>query len=103
MSSIEELEKFRTEFEIYIRDKNFNNSLIVELIRSNIYKKLFTFFLEERAEEWIKTSKINDKESHLKALQEYIHAIKNDRGLAKMRILRYKNFAKKLAKLNKKI
>ncbi len=68
ISSLEDLEKFRTEFEIYIRDKNFNNSLIVELIRSNVYKQLFTFFLEERAEEWIKTSKINDKESHLKAL-----------------------------------
>jgi len=91
----EELDAFKDRFEEYIRSKNYNNSLIVELIRSDEYKELFVFFLEERAREWIKTSKINDKDSHLEALEEYLSGGKTERGLAKFRILKYRKMHSK--------
>lgn len=70
LNSDEELEDFRNEFENWIKCKNYNNSLLLEIM-TNKYRECFEFFIQERAHSWIETSKIIKKESHYHALKEY--------------------------------
>jgi len=61
------------------------------------YSDLFVHFLEERAKIWIETSKIKDKESHLRAIEEYTKASKEDRGLANVRVLKFRKISKRIS------
>jgi hypothetical protein len=65
LGSDEELEKFRDEFENWIK-----NSLLIEIM-TNKYRECFEFFIQERAHSWIQNSKIIKKLSHFHALKEY--------------------------------
>ena len=94
----EELEQFRRTFEDWISARNFNNSLIIDLM-SNQYSDLFDYFLKERAEDWISQSKILNKSSHFQALREYHNIITQERGLSKVRVLKFRKNRTKEQKL----
>jgi len=84
-----DIDSMRHRFEAFIRARNFNNQLIVDLIKSE-FNELFVYFLEHRAGEWLKNSKVNDKLAHEEALEQYIKASHDERELCKMRVLKYR-------------
>lgn len=59
------------------------------MLRSE-FQSLFAYFLEEKANDWIRTSKIKDKSSHFEALEQYLNGLKDERALLKMRCLKQK-------------
>ena len=95
MQTIQELEEFRLKFQNWMQEKNFNNRLISLLIIDPDYHDLFTFFLENRALEWLQESKIQDKKSHIDAINTYKVACMEERGLRKLRILKFRKISTK--------
>ncbi|KAL4435108.1 hypothetical protein ABPG74_003601 [Tetrahymena malaccensis] len=88
---ISELNSIRKNFEKFISKKNYNNTLMVELIQNQEFNVLFSYFLKEKAQEWIYSSKIKDKLSHEEALNHYLLSLKDSKALAKVRCLKYRS------------
>ncbi|KAL4479610.1 hypothetical protein ABPG72_004206 [Tetrahymena utriculariae] len=86
-----ELNSIRKNFEKFISKKNYNNTLMVELIQNQEFNVLFSYFLKEKAQEWIYSSKIKDKLSHEEALNHYLLSLKDSKALAKVRCLKYRS------------
>ena len=55
--------------------EKFNNRLIKNIVRNQHVAKLFYGFLTESAEDDVKYSRIQDKESHFEAISLYIRLI----------------------------
>jgi hypothetical protein len=54
-----------SKFNSLAETENYNNRLIVKIVSDQELKSTFREFLERRAHEWIKGSKIVDKNIHL--------------------------------------
>ena len=54
-----------SKFNSLAETENYNNRLIVKIVSDQELKSTFREFLERRAQEWIKGSKIVDKNIHL--------------------------------------
>lgn len=53
--------------------KKYNNNFIKKIIAHEVLRDLFKVFLETSAKNWIKRSKVNDKELHYDAIPIYLH------------------------------
>ena len=60
-----------------LKEENFNNRLIKGVIENKTINREFLHFLVDNADEDVKHSRINDKESHYEAIALYISLLES--------------------------
>lgn len=88
--SLYELEKVRRAYQLYEKKKKYNNKLMKDLLLNKKFKDLFQYFLLHRAQQWLNTSSVIDKESHFSVLRFYQKAIEEPYLLSKLNSMRFK-------------
>ena len=91
----EELSKFRRRYMDFEKKRMYNNKFMKDILQSNAFKDIFSYFLENEAENWLLKSKVEDKKSHMIALRFYIEASLDPFLLEKLKVLKEKRKNKK--------
>ena len=76
-TTLKEFEDIKEEMKKLLSKENFNNRLIKEMIENKMINRQFLHFLTDTADEDVKASRINDKESHYEAIKLYILFLRN--------------------------
>jgi len=78
------LQDFRKKLLAFEKKKHYNNRLIVELLSHREFKELFSFFLQNKARDWLNNSAVVDKKAHGDVLGTYIEASLDEGNLEKI-------------------
>lgn len=92
----EDLNKFRRKYVDFEKKRMYNNKFIKDILLSNAFKEIFTHFMENEAEKWLLSSKVEDKRSHMIALRYYIEASFDPFLLEKLKVLKEKRRNRKI-------
>ncbi|KAL4477057.1 hypothetical protein ABPG72_015370 [Tetrahymena utriculariae] len=75
-------------FQNYMKKSKFNNLFIKQLISNSEYSSIFQLFLLNKADDWLKNSNVQDKETHRKLLKFFQKAIHKEELLSKLKTLK---------------
>ncbi|KAL4438817.1 hypothetical protein ABPG74_013490 [Tetrahymena malaccensis] len=74
---VPELNEYKNILKQFFKNKKFNRALLKEFVFIVGYRKLFLYFLQNKAHNWIMQGRMKDKASHLRALQNFIYICQN--------------------------
>ncbi|KAL4471096.1 hypothetical protein ABPG72_006477 [Tetrahymena utriculariae] len=72
-----DLNEYKNILKQFFKNKKFNRALLKEFVFIVGYRKLFLYFLQNKANNWIMQGRMKDKASHLRALQNFIYICQN--------------------------
>lgn len=72
-----ELNKLKEKLKLFFKGKKYNRALLKEFMFDFEFRKLFSYYLEDRALNWIETGRMKDKASHMRALKNFNFVCQN--------------------------